>query len=157
MSVRILMVCMGNICRSPTAEAVLRGIADREAPALELVVDSAGTHDYHVGNPPDARSRRHARSRGYDLGALRARAVEADDFERHDLILAMDQANLARLQHDCPAQHAHKLRLFMDCAPESGVREVPDPYYGGADGFERVLDLTEAAARGLIAELRARR
>lgn len=149
------MVCMGNICRSPTAEGVLRALAARESLALE--VDSAGTHGYHVGDPPDERSVRHAGARGYDLTALRARTVAAADFERFDLVLAMDVANLERLRRDCPADQAHKLRLLMEYAPAKGVREVPDPYYGGADGFECVLDLVEDAARGLIAEIRARR
>ena len=149
------MVCMGNICRSPTAEGVLRTLAERDALALE--VDSAGTHGYHVGDPPDARSQRHARARGYDLAALRARTVTRADFAAFDLILAMDTANLARLRQDCPADQAHKLKLLLEYAPACGVREVPDPYYGEADGFERVLDLVEDAARGLIAEVRARR
>lgn len=149
------MVCMGNICRSPTAEGVLRVISAREALVLE--VDSAGTHGYHVGEPPDERAVRHAQARGYDLTTLRARTVTRADFARFDLILAMDAANLARLQQDCPANQAHKLKLLMEYAPTRGVREVPDPYYGDADGFERVLDLVEDAARGLIAEVRARR
>jgi protein-tyrosine phosphatase len=149
------MVCMGNICRSPTAEGVLRALAAREALALE--VDSAGTHGYHVGDPPDPRAVRHARARGYDLAALRARTVAPEDFERFDLVLAMDEANLARLQQRCPPAHAHKLKLLLEYASARGLREVPDPYYGDADGFERVLDLVEDAARGLIAELRARR
>jgi protein-tyrosine phosphatase len=154
-TLRVLMVCMGNICRSPTAEGVLRALAAREALALEI--DSAGTHGYHVGDPPDERAVRHARARGYDLSALRARAVRDEDFERFDLILAMDEANLARLRQRCPPSSAHKLKLLLEYAPAAAVREVPDPYYGDADGFERVLDLVEDAARGLLAELRARR
>ena len=151
---RVLMVCMGNICRSPTAEGVLRELALRAG--LELEVDSAGTHGYHVGAAPDPRAIDHAARRGYSIGSLRARTVSVADFERFDLILAMDEANLARLRHDCPAPHAHKLGLLMRYAPADGVREVPDPYYGDADGFERVLDLVEGAARGLIAELGGR-
>jgi len=153
--VRVLMVCMGNICRSPTAEGVLRALAARER--VELEVDSAGTHGYHVGDPPDPRAIHHAHRRGYDLTRLRARQVVVDDFERHDLVLAMDEPNLARLRQLCPPGQAHKLKLLMEYAPQGGVREVPDPYYGGAEGFERVLDLAEDAARGLIGELRARR
>ena len=153
---RVLMVCMGNICRSPTAEGVLRALGAELGPGL--VVGSAGTHDYHVGEPPDARAVHHAARRGYDLSTLRARQVVDEDFERHDLILAMDEDNLARLRRRCPAEHLHKLRLLLEFSKSAGgVREVPDPYYGGADGFERVLDLVEDAARGLLEELRARR
>jgi protein-tyrosine phosphatase len=150
---RILFICLGNICRSPAAEGVLRALAAREAPELPLDVDSAGTAGYHVGEPPDARMREAAARRGYDLSTLRARVVEAGDFERFDLILAMDEENLQVLRRRAPG-HAHeRLRLFLEFAPESGT-EVPDPYYGGAKGFEEVLDLVEAAARGLLAHLR---
>ena len=152
---RILFVCLGNICRSPTAEAVLRSLAAREAPELPLEVDSAGTADYHVGQPPDPRTRAAAARRGYDLSALRARTVEAGDFERFDLILAMDRENLQALKRRAPS-HAHeRLRLFLDFAPDS-PEDVPDPYYGGPKGFEEVLDLVETATRGLLAHLRQR-
>jgi protein-tyrosine phosphatase len=152
--VKILFVCLGNICRSPTAEGVLRVLAAREAPELPLEVDSAGTAGYHVGEPPDPRMRHAAARRGYDLSGLRARVVEPRDFERFDLILAMDQENLRVLKRRAPA-HAHeRLRLFLEFAPESGTAEVPDPYYGGAKGFEEVLDLVESATRGLLAHLR---
>jgi protein-tyrosine phosphatase len=151
---RILFVCLGNICRSPTAEAVVRAIAAREAPELTLELDSAGTADYHVGQPPDPRTRAAAARRGYDLSALRARVVEPADFERFDLILAMDTENLKALRRRAPA-HAHqRLRLFLEFAPESDPRDVPDPYYGGPNGFEEVLDLIEEATRGLLAHLR---
>lgn len=149
------MICMGNICRSPTAEGVLRarlaaaGLADR------VEVDSAGTHDYHVGAPPDPRSQEHAARRGYDLAPLRARTVRADDFARFDWLLAMDEDNLERLKAACPAAHRGKLARLMAFAPEAGSDIVPDPYYGGADGFDRVLDLVEAACDGLIAHLQA--
>jgi protein-tyrosine phosphatase len=154
---RILFVCLGNICRSPTAEGVLRTLAAREAPELPIEVDSAGTAAYHAGEPPDPRTREAAARRGYDLGALRARIVEPRDFERFDLILAMDRENLRTLQRRAPAGAHERLRLFLEFAPEPGPPEVPDPYYGGPNGFEEVLDLVEAAARGLIAHLRSGR
>jgi protein-tyrosine phosphatase len=154
--VRILFVCLGNICRSPTAEAVLRELAAREAPELTLEVDSAGTAAYHVGQPPDPRTRAAAARRGYDLGALRARAVEPADFERFDLILAMDRDNLKSLLRRAPS-HAHeRLRLFLEFSPDAAPEDVPDPYYGGPNGFEEVLDLVEAATRGLLSHLRQR-
>ena len=153
---RILFVCLGNICRSPTAEAVLRVLAAREAPELPLEVDSAGTAAYHVGQPPDPRTRAAAARRGYDLSALRARTVEPGDFERFDLILAMDRENLQALRRHAPP-HAHeRLRLFLEFAPDAVPEDVPDPYYGGPNGFEEVLDLVEAATRGLLAHLRQR-
>lgn len=154
--IHVLMVCLGNICRSPTAEAVLREIAAREAPELHIHIDSAGTADYHLGEPPDRRSQAAARRRGYDMSALRARRVEPADFERFDLILAMDRANLAELQDSAPHTHRERLRLFLDFAPDAHTREVPDPYYGGPNGFEEVLDLVEAASRGLLRHLRER-
>jgi protein-tyrosine phosphatase len=154
-SVRILFVCLGNICRSPTAEAVLRALAAREAPELALEVDSAGTAGYHIGEPPDPRTRAAALRRGYDLSALRARVVEPGDFERFDLILAMDRENLRVLRRRAPAAAHERLRLFLEfAAPAGGPEDVPDPYYGGANGFEEVLDLVEGAARGLLAHLR---
>ncbi len=154
---RVLFVCLGNICRSPTAEGVLRALAAREAPELALEVDSAGTAGYHVGEPPDPRTRQAAARRGYDLSELRARVVEPGDFERFDLILAMDRENLRVLRRRAPAQAHERLRLFLEFAPgEEAVPDVPDPYYGGPRGFEEVLDLVEAASRGLLAHLRRR-
>jgi len=152
---RVLFVCMGNICRSPTAEAVLRDFAQREA-GVALEVDSAGTHGYHTGDAPDERSIAAARRRGFDLGTLRARVVETADFERFDLVLAMDVAVLERLRELAPGQRADRVQLFLDFAPGLGRRDVPDPYYGGAAGFEEVLDLVEVGARGLLAALAAR-
>jgi protein-tyrosine phosphatase len=151
-----LFVCLGNICRSPSAEAVMRGIAAREAPELGIEVDSAGTAGYHLGEPPDERSQEAARRRGYDMALLRARIVEPEDFERFDLILAMDQSNLAALRRRAPPAARERVRLFLEFAPDQGTTDVPDPYYGGAAGFEQVLDLVEAAARGLITHLRER-
>jgi protein-tyrosine phosphatase len=154
--VRILFVCLGNICRSPTAEAVVRALAAREAPELGLEVDSAGTAGYHVGEPADPRMRAAAARRGYDLDPLRARIIEPRDFERFDLILAMDRENLAVLHRRAPEQAREHVRLFLEFAPHREPEEVPDPYYGGPNGFEEVLDLVEAAARGLLGYLRQR-
>ncbi|HEX5208034.1 MAG TPA: low molecular weight protein-tyrosine-phosphatase [Steroidobacteraceae bacterium] len=153
---RILFVCLGNICRSPTAEVVFRVVAQRDAPELVLEIDSAGTAAYHVGELPDQRMRQAAARRGYDLSTLRARVVEPDDFEHYDLILAMDRENLRVLEHRAPPEARKRLRLFLEFAPDAGVSEVPDPYYGGPNGFEDVLDLIESASRGLVEHLRRR-
>jgi protein-tyrosine phosphatase len=153
---KILFVCLGNICRSPSAEAVMRAIAARDAPELGIEVDSAGTAGYHVGDAPDARSQEAARRRGYDMSPLRARIVEPEDFERFDFILAMDRNNLSILRRRAPPAQRERVRLFLEFAPEAGTAEVPDPYYGGPSGFEEVLDLVEAAARGLLGHLRER-
>jgi len=152
---RVLFVCMGNICRSPTAEAVVREFA-RRAAVLALEVDSAGTHGYHAGDAPDERSIVAARRRGFELSALRARLVEATDFERFDLVLAMDSAVLERLRELAPERHHGRLRLFLEFAPGLGRQDVPDPYYGGEAGFEEVLDLVEEGARGLLEALSGR-
>lgn len=152
--VRVLFVCMGNICRSPTAEGVVARYLEKNRLDGRVAVDSAGTHAYHVGERPDRRAREAAKKRGIDLGRLRARRVVEEDFVRFDLILAMDRENLAYLLKECPDEHRHKLRLFLSYAPNASHDEVPDPYYGGPDGFEHVLDLIEGAAQGLIDELR---
>ena len=144
------MVCMGNICRSPTAEGVLRDKLARAGLAHEVVVDSAGTHAWHEGEPPDPRSVRHARQRGYDIAGLRARPVLDADFERFDLILAMDWDNLALAQDLCPPQHLSKVRRLTEFCQQSDSPVVPDPYYGGDAGFEQVLDLVEDACNGLL-------
>jgi protein-tyrosine phosphatase len=150
---RVLFVCLGNICRSPTAEGVLRHLAAKQAPRLALEIDSAGTADYHIGAPPDPRSQRAARRRGIDIGGLRARLVAADDFARFDLILAMDKDNLRELQALQPRNSHAAVKLFLEYAPDLGLRDVPDPYYRDAAAFEEVLDLTTAASRGLLAAL----
>ncbi len=155
-SIRVLMVCLGNICRSPTAEAMLR-LKVREAGLDDRVeVDSAGTADYHVDSPPDRRAVAHGERRGLAMQQLRGRQVERADFERFDFILAMDGENLADLERIRPRGSRAKVALLMSYAPHAASREVPDPYYGGAEGFERVLDLAAAAADGFIADLRAR-
>ncbi len=151
---RILFVCLGNICRSPTAEVVFRDIAAREAPELTLQIDSAGTAAYHVGQAPDPRTRAAALRRGYDLSPLRARVVEPPDFEEFDLILAMDGENLSDLKRRAPHDARERVRLFLEFAPELSTNDVPDPYYGGENGFEEVLDLVEAASRGLLRHVR---
>ncbi|KVM77390.1 phosphotyrosine protein phosphatase [Burkholderia ubonensis] len=154
--VAICFVCLGNICRSPTAEGVMRHQVEAAGLADRIDVDSAGTGDWHVGEPPDVRAQAAARTRGYDLSALRARQVGAADFERFDLLLAMDEANLAELRRRCPVQHRDKVRLLMEFAPGATASEVADPYFGGAQGFEQVLDQCEAACRGLLDTLRQR-
>ncbi len=151
---KILFVCLGNICRSPTAEIVFREIVAREAPDLPIEIDSAGTAAYHVGAPPDSRTRQAALRRGYDMSALRARVVEPRDFGRFDLILAMDRQNIDALRQRAPPAVHERIRLFLEFAPESDTTEVPDPYYGGPNGFEEVLDLVEMAARGLLDHVR---
>jgi protein-tyrosine phosphatase len=147
------MVCLGNICRSPTAEGVLRFLAAKEAPRLALEIDSAGTADYHIGAPPDPRSQRAALKRGIDISALKARQVTADDFARFDLILAMDAENLRELQAMRPRNSRAAVKLFLEYAPDAAQLDVPDPYYRDAAAFEEVLDLTTAASRGLLAAL----
>lgn len=154
---KILFVCLGNICRSPTAEIVFRNLAAREAPELGIEVDSAGTAGYHIGDPPDMRTRQAALRRGYDMSTLRARIVEPQDFGRFDLILAMDRQNLEVLNRRAPSAARGRIRLFLEFAPEMEVTDVPDPYYGGVNGFEEVLDLVEAASRGLLEHVRANR
>jgi protein-tyrosine phosphatase len=152
-SVAICFVCLGNICRSPTAEGVMREQVRAAGLDAAITIDSAGTGDWHIGEPPDARAQQAARSRGYDLSALRARQIEPDDFERFDLVLAMDTANLAELRKRCPARLHGKVRLLAEFGSDASVREIADPYFGGAQGFEQVLDQCEDACRGLLARL----
>lgn len=150
----LCFVCLGNICRSPSAEGVMLALVREAELEAWVSVDSAGTGDWHIGEPPDRRAQQAAASRGYDLSALRARQIAAIDFERFDLVLAMDRANLAELRRRCPPGQRHKLRLLMEFAGGAREQEVPDPYFGGAEGFEHVLDLCETACRGLLAHLR---
>ena len=149
----VLFVCMGNICRSPTAEAVFRAHAARAGLQDRLLIQSAGIGDWHVGQPPDERAILHARRRGYDLSCLRARQVVREDFARFDWILAMDRRNLRELKVLRPADFSGHLGLFLDLVPELGLREIPDPYFGGADGFEKVLELSERASEVLLARI----
>ena len=155
--VKIIFVCMGNICRSPMAEGVFQHLLDSAGLTEAIYVDSAGTHSYHIGAPPDTRSQATALRRGVDLRRLRARQVIAADLAEFDYVLAMDRDNFAHLLQLCPtAELRGRIRLFLDFAPGLPEQEVPDPYYGGPTGFERVMDLIEEAAQGLLAEVRQR-
>ncbi|TFW25572.1 low molecular weight protein-tyrosine-phosphatase [Duganella callida] len=151
--VSVLFVCMGNICRSPTAEGVFRHRVEAAGLKDRFVIDSAGTHGYHVGEPPDARSMEYALKRGYDLSAQRSRKVKASDFAAFDHVVAMDHDNLKLLQAICPPEHQHKLSLMMSHAARRDSDVVPDPYYGGGKGFDLVLDYLESAAEGLLRKL----
>ena len=146
--IKVLFVCMGNICRSPTAEGVFNHMVQERGTEDRFHLDSAGTHAYHVGETPDARSQQMAESRGIDLSYIRARKFTAGDFETFDYILAMDTDNYDILREACPSEHQHKVKLFLEYAPEHPESDVPDPYYGGERGFEHVFDLVEAASHG---------
>jgi len=152
--VRVLFVCLGNICRSPTAEGVFRKVVDEAGLLEHIEIDSAGTHAYHVGAPPDTRAQAAAKRRGIDLSRLRGRRATDTDIERFDYVLAMDAENHDNLLAICPVGLEHKIRLFLEFAPNRPEREVPDPYYGGDNGFERVLDMIEEASEGLLADIR---
>ena len=154
--VSVLFVCMGNICRSPTAEGVFRHLVRQEKLEDVILIDSAGTHAYHVGNPPDNRALVVGERRGIELHDLRARRVSPEDFDLFDYVLAMDQDNYENLSAICPSGYETRLRMFMDYAPHLQIPEVPDPYYGGASGFERVFDMVEEAAKGLLEEIRSK-
>lgn len=156
MKVKVLFVCMGNICRSPTAEAVFRRQVGEAGLDREIYIDSAGTHDYHIGEPPDPRTQQAARLRGYDMSALRGRQVNRSDFRDFDYVLAMDGANLSILRRLQPEDAKADLGLFLEYATRHEAREVPDPYYGGGEGFERVLDMVEDASEGLLRHIRQR-
>lgn len=146
----ILFVCLGNICRSPIAEGIFRHIASKAGVFDNFVIDSAGLGSWHVGQPPDRRAQEALASRGIDISDLRARQVSLVDFERFDLILAMDRANRAGLMKLAPKDRADKIHLFMECAPNLGVQEIPDPFFGDREGFDYVVQLVDAACRGLL-------
>ncbi|BCL69089.1 protein-tyrosine-phosphatase [Vibrio nigripulchritudo] len=147
---KVLVVCLGNICRSPTGEAILRAKAKQSG--VDLQVDSAGTAGYHIGENPDSRSMQAGKRRGYSFQGIRSRKVEQSDFEEFDLILAADHSNLSDLEDICPQQYRHKLKLFLSYG-QSGYDEIPDPYYGGEQGFELVIDLIEEASDVLLKEI----
>jgi protein-tyrosine phosphatase len=155
-NIKVLFVCMGNICRSPTAQGVFEALVEEAQLTSRIHIDSAGTHAYHVGKPPDARASEAASRRGIHLGRQRARRVAEADFESFDYVVAMDRSNLDDLHAICPDPHRQKLCLLLDFAQHLSQQEVPDPYYGGAQGFERVLDLVEEGARGLLEDIRQR-
>ena len=150
---RILFVCMGNICRSPTAEGLLIEKVNAENASLKFEIDSCGTHDYHLGQPPDTRSQEAAAQRGIDLSDLRSRKIRSSDFEYYDLILVMDNLNRENLMYLCPDDHKYKIKLMLDYLPGHSLDEVPDPYYGGERGFEEVLDILEEAIEALYEDL----
>ncbi|SAK91632.1 protein tyrosine phosphatase [Caballeronia temeraria] len=153
-SIAVCFVCLGNICRSPSAEAVMRDLVERAKLADRIVIDSAGTGDWHIGEPPDERAQKAAKKRGYDLSTLRGRQVAAADFARFDLFIVMDDANAAALTAVCPPEHRDKIRLLMEFATRDDSRVVVDPYFGGDEGFEKVLDQCEDACEGLLKALR---
>jgi protein-tyrosine phosphatase len=152
-TISVLFVCMGNICRSPTAEGVFRHLVHASGLADRIDIDSAGTHAYHVNEPADRRATDAAARRGYSLDNIRARRIRAEDFDRFDYIIAMDRDNRTMLVEQAESHHHHKIRLLLEFSPGQ-EEDVPDPYYGGAAGFERVLDLVEKASRGLLETLR---
>lgn len=147
---KVLMICTGNICRSPTADGVLRHLVAEQRLGGRIEVDSAGTQSYHIGEAPDRRSQKHALRRGYDLSDLRARQVNSHDYAEYDLILAMDKSHFSYLKQHCPAEYQSKIQLFLAFSSKFSEQEVPDPYYGGDQGFEHVLDLIEDACQGVL-------
>jgi protein-tyrosine phosphatase len=153
---KILFVCTGNICRSPTAEGVFRAMVERAGLGHRITADSCGTHDYHVGDAPDPRSCAHARKRGYDIGSLRARMLEPDDFERFDLLLALDRGHERILKRQAPPAAKDKVRLFMSYIPELRRDDVPDPYYGSPEDFDHAFDLIEHGCERLLEEIKSR-
>lgn len=152
---RILFVCTGNICRSPTAEGVFRAMVERAGLGHRITTDSCGTHDYHVGDPPDPRSCAHASKRGYDIGGLRARMLDRDDFERFDILLALDRGHERILRRQAPPAAKDKVRLFMSYVPELRMSDVPDPYYQDAEAFDHALDLIERGCERLLDEIKS--
>ncbi|GBE09433.1 low molecular weight protein-tyrosine-phosphatase YfkJ [bacterium BMS3Bbin11] len=154
--IKVLFVCLGNICRSPSAEGVFRKLVDEQGLGGAIEIDSAGTQAYHVGSPPDDRAQEAARRRGIDMSSQVGRRVDDGDFYTFDYILAMDESNEYYLREMAPPEEIHRIRRFLEFAPERTEREVPDPYYGGHGGFEHVLDLIEDASEGLLAEIKLR-
>lgn len=151
---KLLMVCMGNVCRSPMSQTVMLHLVEQAGLARKIRVDSAGTHASLDKGPADSRVKAVLSGRGYAIAKHRSRQITEQDFSRYDLILAMDRENLNDLMRICPAGHTHKLHLFLEFAPRMDVCDIPDPYYGNVEGFERVLDLCEAGARGLLDRLK---
>jgi len=151
--VRVLFVCTGNICRSPAAEGVFRSLVAARGMHDRIETDSAGTSGWHVGEPPDPRTQQIAAARGFDLGGQRARQVRHDDFMLFDFIVAMDRGHARRLSALCPPGEAHRISLFLERLPDAGTLDVPDPYHGGGDGFERVMDMVERGAAALLDEI----
>jgi protein-tyrosine phosphatase len=154
--IKVLFVCLGNICRSPSAEGVFRKLVEEQGLEEVIEIDSAGTHAYHVGAAPDDRAQEAASRRGIDMSSLVGRRVDHGDFYIFDYVLAMDESNEYHLREMAPAEEIHKIRLFLEFAPQRSEREVPDPYYGGHSGFEHVLDLIEDASEGLLADIKSR-
>lgn len=152
--VSVLFVCTGNICRSPTGEGVFRAMLKASDLEDRVSVDSAGIADYHIGEPPDARSVEAALGRGIDLSTQRARQLHPDDFQHFDFLIAMDRTHLDEMQRLCPNSETHRIKLLLDYAPQLGTRDVPDPYYGAGNGFTYVLDLVEAGSAGLLQDVR---
>lgn len=152
--VKVLFVCMGNICRSPSAEGVFNKLINEQQLEDSFSIDSAGTHAYHTGESPDLRSQKAAQEREVNLSKIRARKVIMGDFEDYDFLLAMDKNNHSDMMQACPEEYQHKIKLFLDYAPHLDTNEVPDPYYGGDYGFERVLDLIEEASTGFLQKLK---
>lgn len=150
----VLFVCLGNICRSPTAHGVLEQMVKAEKLDHHIIVDSCGTGAWHIGQPPDDRTQKIAQLKGYDLAHLRARRIDASDFENFDYILAMDTRNLAEIIKKAPPDYSGRIQLFLDFSPDKNLMEVPDPYYGGNDGFERVFNLVELTCKNLLSELK---
>ncbi len=152
--IKVLFVCMGNICRSPTAEGVFSVLLKKQGYSILFSIDSAGTHAYHTGDEPDARAQKAAQSRGVDLSRLKARKIILEDFEDFDYILVMDNDNYEIVLESCPDEYKDKIKFFLEYAPHLETREVPDPYYGGKYGFERVLDMVEDASLGFLNTLK---
>ena len=154
--VKVLFVCLGNICRSPTAQGVFTALINREGLSNVVSVDSAGTGAWHIGDQPDRRAQAAAKTRGYDLSTQRARQIKETDFWDFDYVIAMDSQNHSDLSMMAPTSVQDRIRMFLSFAAEKGIRDVPDPYYGGPDGFDHVLDLVEAASLGLLQDIRKR-